>query len=415
MSHLIYNIGIAAYSAAIAIASFFNKKAALMRCGHRNVWKKLEAELNPQEQYIWIHAASLGEFEQGRPLIDRLRNQKQRKKILLTFFSPSGYEIRNNWQGADIITYLPFDTPGNVHRFLTMTQPIMAIFIKYEFWSNYLHELKRMNIPAYLISAVFRPNQLFFRRSGKCYKKLLYLFSHIFVQDIESQKLLSSIGVKDTTIAGDTRFDRVTDILLTARPIKQLEIMKECGFPIFMIGSSWETDEDIYIGWLNHHKGRVKAVIAPHEFDTIRLKRLCQRLEGKTIFLSEINENTEIIKNADILIIDCFGLLSSAYKYADFVWVGGGFGKGIHNINEPAVFGIPVLFGPNNAKFIEAQEMKACGGGFEINDSIDAGLMLDKLLSDNNFRNEAGNAAGNYIQSHIGATDIIYSYLFPTS
>lgn len=405
----IYNIGINIYASALRLAALRNEKAALMTAGHRETWHKLASQIDATDSYIWFHAASLGEFEQGRPLIERLRREHPSLKILLTFFSPSGYEVRKDYAGADIVAYLPFDTPGNVSRFLNLVHPRMAVFVKYEFWYNYLSELKRRGVPTYLISAIFRPSQLFFKSHGGWYRKLLHCFSHLYVQNKESCELLCGVGVKRVTIAGDTRFDRVTDIMQTTVEIPELAKFKQGGGLTFIVGSSWPQDEDVYMRWLNNHK-EVKVIVAPHEFNAERLMRLKKRFEGGAVLLSEIRAGVNV-EDTQALIIDCFGLLSSAYRYADIAYVGGGFGAGIHNINEAAVYGMPVVFGPKYDKFLEAVELIAAEGGFSIASADDFSELMSRFISDKSFLARSGMAAEKYIKSKLGATDIIYQDL----
>lgn len=412
----IYSAGIWLYRQGVRAAALSSKKAAALDAGLGRTFSILEHNINPGHKYIWIHAASLGEFEQGRPLIEMLRREHPEVKIVLTFFSPSGYEVRKNYDGADIIVYLPFDTPRNVTRFLDIVRPIFAVFVKYEFWGNYLEQLHQRHIPTYLISAVFRPDQLFFKPYGGFYRALLHCFTQIYVQDARSLRLLRDIGINNVTVAGDTRFDRVSDIMRRVHPIPELESF--CGtrsaertHTVFMAGSSWPADEEVYADWLRRHS-EVKGVIAPHEFDTRRLEEM-KRLFGldETVLLSEIQNGGTDLSGKRILIIDCFGMLSSAYQYADFVYVGGGFGAGLHNINEPAVYGVPILFGPNHSKFIEAEEMKTLGGGIAVHSREGFERNADRLLYDVREREQRGRWAAEYIQSKLGATTLIYNTL----
>lgn len=410
----LYSLGIGAYSVAVGIAALRNRKASLMKKGHRHVWADLRDKLPAGKPVVWFHAASLGEFEQGRPIIERIRRERPDLAVLLSFFSPSGYEVRKNYNGADCVVYLPFDTPGNVKRFLDITKPVAAIFIKYEFWRNYLHQLHKRNIPTYLISAVFRADQKFFRKSTSWYAEWLRWFNKIYVQDSGSRKLLEGIGIKDVEVTGDTRFDRVTDIRDARKEIPLLKRFADNripGSPLFMAGSSWPADEKIYLPWILAHP-QVKTVIAPHEFDAGRLKLLLQQCDGKAVLLSEAEKNPAIVDDAQILIIDCFGLLSSAYAYCDIAYVGGGFGDGIHNINEAAVYGVPVFFGPNNKKFIEASELSTLGGGLPIDGRDAFARVADRLLFDPEERRQRGRWAAEYISEKTGASDIIFDQLF---
>lgn len=342
----LYNIGISLYGAAARLASLQSKKVSDMIAGQRATLDTLESERltkAPDGYDVWIHAASLGEFEQGRPLIERLRREHPDKKILLTFFSPSGYNVRRNYDRVDTVAYLPFDTPARVKRFLDAAKPKMAIFVKYEFWGNYLEQLHRRGIPTYLISSIFRPGQRFFRPGGEWARNMLRKFNHLYLQDEASRKLLAGIGIENTTVAGDTRFDRVTDIMRMAKEVKIAGKFTENAKFTLIAGSSWPADEDIYIPWIKANP-QVKAIIAPHEFDKERLGLLRKRFAGKARLLSEIEFPSDLEGDEQVLIIDCFGLLSSLYNYGSVAYIGGGFGAGIHNINEAAVFGIPVVF-----------------------------------------------------------------------
>lgn len=374
--------------------------------GHREIFPKLERTIGQGEHWIWLHAASLGEFEQGRPIIEQIKHDYPKYKILLTFFSPSGYEVRSNYAGADCVCYLPFDIPCRVKRFIGKVKPDMAIFVKYEFWRNYLETLAQSGIPVYLVSAVFRPNQFFFKRRSAWYGHWLKWYTRIFVQDERSRNLLASIGVKDVDVCGDTRFDRVAEIKESRKVIPELEKFTSGRASVMMAGSSWPQDEDIYSLWFNNHP-EVKLVIAPHEFDSERLIQLKKRFRNGAILMSELKEKPTVEENSQVLIMDCFGLLSSAYAYCNVAYVGGGFGSGLHNINEAAVYGIPVIYGPNNSKFIEAREMAEAGGGFPIASKEDFNMLADKFFTSVEERNAAGSAAGKYIKSKLGATERI--------
>ncbi len=407
---LFYGFGIHLYAGAIRFASLWNHKAGLMISGHKEIWTKLENVIDKKSKYIWVHAASLGEFEQGRPLIEKLRREKPEYKIVLTFFSPSGYEVRKNYKEADLVIYLPFDTRKNARKFLYAVNPEMVIFVKYEFWRNYLIETSRRNIPSYLISAVFRKEQLFFKRYGGWYRRLLHHFNHIFVQDEDSRNLLHNIGIERTTVAGDTRFDRVTDVM--HQTSVKIPWAEENNF-ILVVGSSWEKDEEIYTDWINSHP-QTKAIIAPHEFDNDRLLKLQNRLTQPSVRFSELskNSNNNDVTKTQTLIIDCFGLLSQLYRYASVAYIGGGFGAGIHNINEAAVYGKPVIFGPKHYKFIEAREVIDAKGGFSVTSEEDFNSIMDKIYTDSEFRLRSGENAGNYIKSKLGATEKIYTNIF---
>ncbi len=413
-----YTTGIHIYNGLLHLASLRNRKARLMLLGRRETLSRLRAARSEGERWIWIHAASLGEFEQGRPLMERIRREHPELKIALTFYSPSGYEVRKNYSGADLVAYLPADTPRAMRRFLDLLRPELAVIVKYEFWCNMLRELSRRQVPTILISAIFRPDQLFFKPMGGWYRKMLHCFSHIFVQDERSRQLLAKVGVRDVTVAGDTRFDRVTDIMRTTRDIPALEALTSGRTsPTIIFGSSWEADEQVYFPWLRSKEGGIKAVIAPHEFTPARLEQMRLALAPlKVLLLSEVQDDAEKAAEADVLIIDCFGLLSSAYRYASIAYVGGGFGAGIHNINEAAVYGIPVIFGPRHQKFLEATELIAARGGFSIAGREEFAALMNGTPSAAGLlateqRAAAGTAAGNYIRSKLGATDRIYATL----
>lgn len=396
---MIYNLVIYIYLFGVKLAALFSSKPAKMVKGHREVFDILRDKIDRNARYIWFHAASLGEFEQGRPLIERIRKEHPEYRILQTFFSPSGYEVRKNYQGADIVCYLPFDTPRNVRRFIEMVNPCMVFFIKYEFWQNYLNTLYKKGIPVYSVSSIFRPNQIFFRWYGKDYRKVLKTFSHLFVQNEVSEKLLASIGVTDVTIVGDTRFDRVLDICTVAKDLPLVKAFKG-NSKTFVAGSSWGPDEDIFIRYFNEHP-EMKLVIAPHVVSDSHLKEIMEKVKRPCVRYTEATE--ENVSKADCLIIDCYGLLSSIYRYGEISYIGGGFGVGIHNVLEAAVYGIPVIFGPNNKKFREAQHLLEKKGGFEINDYEEFKCLMDRFLTDNSYLQQAGNAAGDYVKNNSGA------------
>ena len=321
-----------------------------------------------------------------------------------TFFSPSGYEVRKDYKGADVVCYLPLDTPGNVRRFLDLARPHMAFFIKYEFWQNYLNELHTRNIPVYSVSSIFRPGQIFFRWYGGSYRKVLRTFTHLFVQNEESVRLLKEIGVTATTIVGDTRFDRVLEICRQAKELPLVEHFKGGNEKTLVAGSSWAPDEDIFIPYFNAHP-EMKLIIAPHVIDEGHLTEIIGKLNRTVVRYTQATEET--IRQADCLIIDCFGLLSSIYRYGEIAYIGGGFGVSIHNTLEAAVYGIPVVFGPNNKKFREAQGLKACQGGFEIRGKEDFNGLMDKFLSDYAYLDKSGKRAGNYVRDNAGALEKI--------
>ena len=370
-----YNIVIYIYLIGVVIASLFSKKVRNMWRGERRAIGIIKEKMDPNAQYVWFHAASLGEFEQGRPLMEQLKREHPEYKILLTFFSPSGYEVRKNYEGADIITYLPLDTIMNARRFLRTIRPVMAFFIKYEFWYNYLHILKYRKVPVYSVSSIFRPEQVFFKWYGRSYGRVLHCFTHFFLQNEISRQLLAKIGINEVTVVGDTRFDRVLQIKEAAKQLPVVEAFTD-GHRTFVAGSSWQPDEDIFIPWFNAHKDW-KLIIAPHVIGEDHLQQILSKIEGKAVRYTQASAKE--VRDAQVLIIDCFGLLSSIYHYGEVAYVGGGFGVGIHNLPEAAVWGVPVIFGPNNQRFQEAQQLKTCGGGLEINGAADFQRIMDRF------------------------------------
>lgn len=411
MNVFLYNIGVAAYRAAISAAAPFNEKAALWVKGRKGIWEKINQVKRKKERLVWFHAASLGEFEQGRPVMEALKAEQPNTKILLTFFSPSGYEIRKNYTGADYIFYLPSDSPKNARRFIHILQPDAAIFIKYEFWYNYLHELKNQNIPVYLISAIFRPDQPFFQSWGGLHRKMLGCFTRLFVQDDESARLLESIGVQNVELTGDTRFDRVKQIADAAKKIEKVEQFCQ-GRPAVVCGSTWPGDEDLIIDYINRYEGPYKWIIAPHETGESHVKAILEKCRKKT---ARYTKETPDPQTCDVLIIDCIGLLSSVYRYGNISYIGGGFGKGIHNTLEAAIYGIPVIFGPKYQKFKEAVNLIEAGGGFTVNSGQQVDEIFNALIENPEVAETAGANALKYVNSQLGATSVIMNYLNNTA
>lgn len=414
-----YNIIILIYLTGVAIASLFSKKVKMMWQGEKKAIRTIREKMDPNARYVWFHAASLGEFEQGRPIIERFRKERPEFKILLTFFSPSGYEVRKNYEGADIICYLPLDTPHNARRFLRTIRPEMAFFIKYEFWYNYLHILRHRNIPVYSVSSIFRPNQIFFRWYGRQYGKVLKCFTRFFVQNERSRELLAKIGIHDVTVSGDTRFDRVLSIKEQSKELPIVSAFLD-GKNGFVAGSSWQPDEEIFIPYMLQNNPDWKLIIAPHVISEDHLKQIEALLEGKkVIHYTDVRDAWESaneaqrdalskrLAEADAIIINCFGLLSSIYRYGKVAYVGGGFGVGIHNVLEAAVWGMPVIFGPNHERFQEAVALIAEGGGFSISDTHDFEIFMRKFSSDPKTLAEASRKAGEYVKSQSGATDAV--------
>ncbi len=404
-----YQLAMYTYLGGVAVASLFSKKVRKMWRGERQAIGILRQKVDPNARYVWVHAASLGEFEQGRPLIERIRREHPEYKILLTFFSPSGYEVRKNYAGADIVCYLPLDTIRNSRRFLRAIKPEMAFFIKYEFWFNYLHILKHRGIPVYSVSSIFRENQIFFRWYGKDYEKVLRCFTKFFVQNEKSKQLLASIGITNVEITGDTRFDRVLDIKAASKQLPLVETFKN-GKNTFVAGSSWLPDEQIFIPYFNNHKDW-KLIIAPHVIGEDHLQQIENLLKGRKVVRYSQADKAADLQDAEVLIIDCFGLLSSIYNYGEVAYVGGGFGVGIHNLLEAAVWHIPVFFGPNNQRFQEAQDLKACSGGIEIDGASSFTQKMNRLMADKDFMQQTATAAGEYVSSHAGALDKVMKEL----
>lgn len=406
--NFVYNTAIRLYSFGAKVFALKDKKANLMISGQNKTMEILRNEIGPNDKYVWIHVSSLGEFEQGRPLIEMIKRKNPNQKILLTFFSPSGYEVCKNYQLADTICYLPFDTPSKVKKFLDAVNIDKAIFVKYEFWGNYLSQLKKRGIPTYIISAIFRPTQMFFKPYGGMFRKMLNCYEKIFVQDKESQDLLASIGVTNVEICGDTRFDRVTDILENKVDLPIVETFTRSQYTLF-VGSSWQPDEEFIIPFFNSHP-EMKMVIAPHEISEERINGILSKIKRPVALYTK--STPESAADADCLIIDCFGILSKSYRFATVVYVGGGFGVGIHNINEAAVYGVPVIFGPKYHKFKEARDLIKLEGAFCINNGQEYAEIMEKLITDGNFLSKHGEIAGEYIKKHLGATKKIFAKIF---
>jgi len=396
----LYNIGIFLYQTAILIASLMNEKAKKLRIGQKEAMTILKNKIEPNANYVWFHAASLGEFEQGRPVMEQLKKLNPEIKILLTFFSPSGYEIRKNYGGADIVSYLPIDNASSAKKFVQLVKPSKAIFIKYEFWPNYFISLKNAGVPIYSISAIFRPDQVFFKWYGHWYKKLLQNIQHIFVQDNTSMLLLKKHGIERVTVAGDTRFDRVADLAAQAKKIPLVEAFVDGNKKVIVAGSSWPKDEELLVRYLKSHPD-VKMILVPHEIHEAHISGISKLLEGQFIRYTEATAYN--ILNYNCLVVDTIGLLSSIYQYAQLAYIGGGFGVGIHNTLEAAVWNVPVVFGPNYQKFREARELIASGAAGSIANYEQLEAEFEKMLS---FP-QAGTLAGEYVKNNTGATTLI--------
>ncbi len=406
----LYNISIFIYSILIKLAAPFNLKASQISKGRHQVFSHLQSKLTHDRPIIWVHCASLGEFEQGRPVIEAIRQQYPDYQILLTFFSPSGYEIRKNYPLADYITYLPADTRYNAKKFIELVRPELVFFVKYEFWHNYIHELKKRNIPLYLFSAIFRENQLFFKNSlwGKWYRKMLYQFTHFFVQDDLSVELLSQLGIMNVTKAGDTRFDRVAEIARNGKEIAIVEKFKGDS-QLVVAGSTWKPDEELLAEYIHSHPD-TKFIIAPHETKSANIERLINLLKSPVVCYTDATEET--VMNRQVLIVNTIGVLSSIYKYADLSYIGGGFGVGIHNTLEAAIFGMPIVFGPNYHRFNEATTMVKLGVAFPVPDSTSLHSVFNSLLSDAEKRNQIAQMCTQFTNQNLGATQIILYKVF---
>ncbi len=403
---LLYNLGIRLYYVLILVASVFNEKAKLWLAGRKQLITRLKNEIDINEDIVWVHASSLGEFEQGRSVIEELRIKYPSYKILLTFFSPSGYEIRKDYEGADYIFYLPLDTRRNAKQFIEVVNPKLVFFIKYDYWYNFFKELNSKKIPVYMISAIFRENQIFFKWYGSWYKKALKFVTHFYLQNNKSLELLNSIGLENGTVSGDTRFDRVYKIAMGSKQLPLIEKFKQNN-KICVCGSTWGKDEELLVNYINDSDNGYKYIIAPHEVSKSNITRISNSLKKSYLKYSEATETNVI--TADVIIIDSIGILSSVYRYAEIAYIGGGFGKGIHNTLEAATFGMPIIFGPNYNKFQEAKDLINIGCAYSINNFNSLKNVFNNLLSDKKLLNQNSLDSKNYISNKKGATEIIFS------
>ncbi len=412
---VIYVIGIKFMSALIAVAALFNSKARFWIQGRKKIFHRLKVDIKPSDKIAWFHCASLGEFEQGRPVIEMYKQKYPDYKILLTFYSPSGYEIRKNYKHADYIYYLPIDTPKNARRFLEIAHPEVVFFIKYEFWFFFLQEIYKRNIPLYLVSGIFRPEQRFFKSIAGSSRKMLRFFTHFFVQNEESKQLLNSINLKNVTITGDTRFDRVYEITQKVKQLDLVEKFIQQNKLTLIAGSTWKPDEEIIIEYFNKTDYALKLIIAPHEIHKENISRLENSFK-ESLKIQKYSEATEKnIEEADVLIVDSIGLLSSLYNYGNVAYIGGGFGKGIHNTLEAATFGLPVIFGPNYLKFQEAIDLINLGSAFSIRTFAEFKEILDNLLNAENEIKRVGEHSSEYVRQKCGATEKILNQIHPLS
>jgi 3-deoxy-D-manno-octulosonic-acid transferase len=418
----LYNIAIGAYGAAIGAAGAFNNKARLFKEGRKGLLEKLASQIDHTHPIIWFHCSSVGEFEQARPLIEWYKENRKEYRILLTFFSPSGYEMRKNYPLADWICYMPLDTASNARKFLDIVKPQKAIFIKYEFWYNFLTQLQKRGVQTYIVSAIFREDQPFFKPYGGLFRKMLKSFSALFVQDAQSAKLLESIGLKENVlVCGDTRFDRVNQITAASKEFPAIEAFSRNAFTV-LAGSTWGPCEEMLAATVKNFS-KVKLVIAPHEIHKEHIDKICTVFKGYRIikfsefnnkFMEAYNSGSEALagyekelEEANVLLIDCLGILSSIYRYGKFAYIGGGFGVGIHNILEAATYGIPVVFGPNYRKFKEARDLIERQGAISVRGQEEFYSLLDKFIKDEGLRKDRGNICLNYVKENLGATEKI--------
>ena len=406
---LLYNICIILYAQIVRVVALWNNKAKQWVEGRRDIFEHMARKINKADRVIWLHVASLGEFEQGRPIIEQIRKEHPEYKILLTFFSPSGYEIRKNYEGADYIFYLPIDTPLNVKRFLDIAHPEIAIFVKYEFWLNYLYELKARNVRTFVISAIFRADSVFFKWYGSRWRQALDSYEQIFVQNEESQALLHRIGFDNVIIAGDTRFDRVAAIAQAAKKIDIVERFK-ADSRLFVAGSTWGPDEDILQELINSNPD-IKFVIAPHEMNEGRIGKIIEATKGGAIRYTQCSEQTTF-EGTQVLILDTVGILSSVYGYALWSYIGGGFGVGIHNTLEAATFALPIAFGPNYKKFKEARDMVALGVATKVESAKELQRWFTPLRDNEQTLRQVSTTAKEYTSKHQGATSLIMKIVF---
>jgi len=403
--HFLYNLITYFASCLLKVVALFSPKMKQFVDGRKNVLNMLQSQISSADKCIWFHAASLGEFEQGLPVMEEIKIQFPTHKIVLTFFSPSGYEVRKNTKSADIVVYLPLDTPKNAQQFVEIVHPEKAFFIKYEYWPNYLNALKKKNIPTYLISGIFRKNQLFFKWYGGFYKKALDTFDHFFVQNSTSKELLLKLNKTNVTVSGDTRFDRVVSILERDNSLDFIEKFKDDTLTI-VIGSSWPKDEELLVNFINSSNQHIKFIIAPHIVKSEQIEQLRKSIRKKTVLYST-RENMNLAE-AEVFIIDTIGVLTKIYSYADIAYVGGGFGTaGLHNILEPATFGTPIVIGPNYSNFAEAIALVNLGGCISVTNQKKLNETFDLLIQNEAERYEKGHICATFVQMNKGATGVI--------
>lgn len=405
----LYNLVVIFASQLLKLVALFNPKMKLFIDGRKSVFQALASKIQSSDKTIWFHAASLGEYEQGLPVIEAIKQQFPSHKIVVSFFSPSGYEVRKNNTVADVTVYLPLDTISNAKKFISLVHPEMAFFIKYEYWPNYLNELKKQQIKTYLISGILRENQAFFKWYGGFYRNALQTFDYFFVQNESSKKLLQSIGFHNVKVSGDTRFDRVVSILERDNSLDFIEQFKDNKTTI-VIGSSWPKDETLLVNYINQSSDDVKFIIAPHNIKSEQIQELKNSISKKTLLFSE-KDNVDL-SNSNVFIIDTIGILTKIYSYANIAYVGGGFGNpGVHNILEPATFGVPVVIGPNFSHFAEATALVNMEGCISIQNQIQLNEAFDLLLHNEDERLEKGHICSTFVQMNKGATQTIMNHI----
>ncbi|WP_291869091.1 glycosyltransferase N-terminal domain-containing protein [Maribacter sp.] len=406
--YFFYNIIISIAGLLLRVVALFNPKISLFIKGRKNVFTTLKRNISTTDKTIWVHVASLGEFEQGLPVIEKLKSIYPNYKILITFFSPSGYEIKKNTKAADLVTYLPLDTKKNAVQFLNTVQPTLAIFVKYEVWPNYLKELHQRQIPTLLLSAIFKKNQIYFKAYGSFMRKTLSKFTHVFAQNRASVDLLKTINYEQVTVSGDTRFDRVSEILQRDNSLEFMQFFKGTS-KCFIAGSTWPQDEAIITPYINQCTKNVKYVIAPHNIKSGHILELKESINKKVIGYTELQNKN--IADYDVLIIDTIGLLTKIYSYADITYVGGGFSTGLHNTLEPAVFGVPVIIGPNYSGFKEAEELVSLKGVIPITNTSAFKELMNKFLENSTFHSTTSSINKDYVKNNTGASIQILDYI----
>jgi len=408
----IYNLIVQIANFLLKIIAFFSPKMKLFIDGRKPVFDILASKIKPEDKTIWFHAASLGEYEQGLPVIEKIKIKYPAHKILVTFFSPSGYEVRKNNTVADVTVYLPLDTKKNAKQFFNLVHPEMVFFIKYEYWPNYLNELRKLETPTYLISGIFRENQMFFKWYGGFYRKALESFTYFFVQNESSKKLLLELGKTNIAVSGDTRFDRVATILEKDNSLDFIETFKNDTLTI-VVGSSWPKDENLLVNYINQTSEKVKFIIAPHNIKSEQILELKKSISKKTILFSEVGTGRDLsLQNFDVFIIDTIGILTKIYSYADIAYVGGGFGNpGVHNILEPATFGVPIVIGPNFSHFAEATALVNLEGCITIANKSELTDAFSNLIRNDDIRHEKGHICSTFVQMNKGATTIILKHV----